>query len=204
MPQKKFFRQRAHCNPLAHNGTFDYPRTPEDFDWGGHYPSFINDGEREEEKGDDVGRLEDASSHGKKRSADGSVKLDHAVNITKDGVEYHSRGGEVEEEKDGYKRVEMMDIGCGYGGLTVSLAPLFPSTLILAVEIRDKVTKYVHQRILHLREANPGQYGNISVMRGNTMQHLVHYIAKGQLTKIFICFPDPHFKKKNHRRRIVR
>ena len=35
------------------------------------------------------------------------------------------------------------------------------------------------------------------------MKHLMHFIYKGQLSKIFICFPDPHFKKKNHRRRIV-
>jgi tRNA (guanine-N7-)-methyltransferase len=35
------------------------------------------------------------------------------------------------------------------------------------------------------------------------MRYLPHYIGKGQLKKLFICFPDPHFKAKNHRRRIV-
>ena len=27
--------------------------------------------------------------------------------------------------------------------------------------------------------------------------------AKGQLDKLFFCFPDPHFKRKNHRKRII-
>ncbi len=30
-----------------------------------------------------------------------------------------------------------------------------------------------------------------------------HYFHKGQLKKLFFLFPDPHFKAKNHRRRIV-
>ena len=40
-------------------------------------------------------------------------------------------------------------------------------------------------------------------MRTNCMKYLPNYFEKGQLQKIFICFPDPHFKAKNHRRRIV-
>jgi tRNA (guanine-N7-)-methyltransferase len=35
------------------------------------------------------------------------------------------------------------------------------------------------------------------------MKYLPNFFVKGQLEKIFICFPDPHFKAKNHRRRIV-
>ena len=29
------------------------------------------------------------------------------------------------------KRVEVLDVGCGFGGLIMALAPLFPDTLIL-------------------------------------------------------------------------
>jgi tRNA (guanine-N7-)-methyltransferase len=35
------------------------------------------------------------------------------------------------------------------------------------------------------------------------MRYLPNHFNKGQLEKIFICFPDPHFKAKNHRRRII-
>ena len=50
----------------------------------------------------------------------------------------------------------------------------------------------------------PGHsYANCAVLRSNTMKNLVNYMQPGSLDKIFICFPDPHFKAKNHRRRIV-
>jgi tRNA (guanine-N7-)-methyltransferase len=48
------------------------------------------------------------------------------------------------------------------------------------------------------------QYGNITVLRTNAMKYLPNYFEKGQLEKMFFLFPDPHFKEKNHRRRIIR
>jgi hypothetical protein len=41
MPQKKFFRSRAHCNPLSHNDAFDYPVDPSQYDWSPMYPELI-------------------------------------------------------------------------------------------------------------------------------------------------------------------
>lgn len=90
-----------------------------------------------------------------------------------------------------------------------------------------KVAEYVRLRIQDLREKHPGQvgyqclcvsyrlsltqltlaslfqYGNASVLQTNAMKYLPNYFEKGQLKKIFFCFPDPHFKAKNHRRRII-
>src|SRR5688500_15506732 len=39
--------------------------------------------------------------------------------------------------------VEVADIGCGFGGLLVALAPTMPETLILGLEIRVSVTQFV-------------------------------------------------------------
>jgi hypothetical protein len=40
MPKKKFYRSRAHCNPLSHNDTFEYPMDPSHMNWSDtHYPS---------------------------------------------------------------------------------------------------------------------------------------------------------------------
>ena len=39
--------------------------------------------------------------------------------------------------------------------------------------------------------------------RTNCMRYLPNFFVKGQIDKMFFCFPDPHFKTKNHRRRIV-
>lgn len=82
VPKKKFFRSRAHCNPLSHNDSFAYPRSPEDFLWQDLYPGIA----------------------------------------TEDRV------------------VRFLDMGMGFGGLTVKLAELFPQSLVLGMEIRAKVT----------------------------------------------------------------
>ncbi|KAJ4966407.1 hypothetical protein NE237_018256 [Protea cynaroides] len=101
------------------------------------------------------------------------------------------------------KKIQFADIGCGFGGLLVNLATLFPETLMIGMELRDKVTEYVRERILALRKANLGQYQNISVVRTNSMKYIPNFFEKGQLSKMFFLFPDPHFKEKNHRRRVI-
>jgi tRNA (guanine-N7-)-methyltransferase len=145
MPQKKFYRQRAHCNPLSHNNAFEYPRNPGVMDWSEFYP-----------------------------------------------------GDEAQAQAP-----TVLDIGCGFGGLTLALATLLPEERILGMEIRAKVTEYVRLRIVASRKDHPGQYENASVMRTNSMKYLPHYFPKASLNKLFFCFPDPHFKRKNFPRRIV-
>jgi len=99
--------------------------------------------------------------------------------------------------------VRFADIGCGFGGLLIRLSPLYPDTLMVGMELRSKVSEYVKERIASLRLEHPGQYGNVSCVRTNAMKYLPHYFRKGQLTKMFFLFPDPHFKTANHRRRII-
>ncbi|XP_058780651.1 tRNA (guanine-N(7)-)-methyltransferase-like [Vicia villosa] len=106
-------------------------------------------------------------------------------------------------QADSSKKIKFADIGCGFGGLLISLSTLFPETLMIGMELRDKVSEYVKERILSLRVANPGQYQNISVVRTNSMKYIPNHFEKAQLSKMFFLFPDPHFKEKNHRRRVI-
>jgi len=101
--------------------------------------------------------------------------------------------------------VEVADIGCGFGGLLVALAPKLPNSLLLGMEIRTQVTEYVQERIKALRAQNQeeGLYQNASCLRANTMKFLPNFFKKHQLSKIFLCFPDPHFKARKHKARIV-
>jgi len=144
-PQKKFYRQRAHCNPLSHNDSFDYPIRPDLMDW----------------------------------------TIDHYPEMSKGTVP------------------TVLDIGCGFGGLTMALAPLLPNSVILGMEIRAKVTEYVRLRIVAARGEHLGKYQNCSVLRTNSMKFLPNYFQKASIEKLFFCFPDPHFKRKNHPRRII-
>ena len=165
MPQKKFYRSRAHCNPLSHNDTFLYPPNPNEMNWlVDHYPN-----------------LKFSSS---------CSKLAPTPNV--------------------------LDVGCGFGGLTIALSTLLPDKIILGMEIRAKVTEYVRLRIVALRQEyqksgknnntdkfRRGPFQNCSVLRSNTMKHMPNFFHKSSIEKIFFCFPDPHFKKKNHSRRII-
>ncbi|KAG7194616.1 tRNA (guanine-N(7)-)-methyltransferase (tRNA(m7G46)-methyltransferase) [Scheffersomyces spartinae] len=114
--------------------------------------------------------------------------------------------GFYDKERDEMtSQVEIADIGCGYGGLMIKLAPEFPQQLILGMEIRVQVTQYVEDRIIALREQNQhtNGYQNISVLRGNAMKFIPNFFHKGQLQKMFFCFPDPHFKQRKHKARII-
>ncbi|KAK0146013.1 tRNA (guanine-N(7)-)-methyltransferase [Merluccius polli] len=150
MPQKRYYRQRAHSNPMADH-TFEYPVCPDKMDWSQLYPHFF--------PGCQVGR--------------------------------------------GTAQVEFADVGCGYGGLLVELSPLFPDKLILGLEIRVKVSDYVQDRIRSLRASEQGGYQNVACLRSNAMKYLPNFFAKGQLSKMFFLFPDPHFKKTKHKWRII-
>lgn len=117
--------------------------------------------------------------------------------------------------------VRIADIGCGFGGLLFSLSPLFPTLPILGMEIRTSVTEYVAEKIRTLRAQSSASssgtptttgkvggevvpnYNNISVIRANSMKFLPNFFRKGQLDAIFLCFPDPHFKARKHKARIV-
>lgn len=75
------------------------------------------------------------------------------------------------------------------------------------MEIRTSVTEYVQTKVKALRvqnaETQPMAYQNVACLRANTMKFLPNFFERGQLSKIFLCFPDPHFKARKHKARIV-
>jgi len=148
LPQKRYYRQRAHSNPFSdHN--LEYPARPEDMDWSSLYEPV-------------------------------------------DGVE------------PGPPTVA--DIGCGFGGLLIGLSKELPRERILGMEIRVQVTQYVEDRIRALRVQERAQmpgYRNVAVLRGNAMKFMPNFFGRAQLKKIFFCFPDPHFKARKHKARII-
>ena len=151
-PQKKYFRQRAHSNPLADH-SFLYPVRPSSMNWHPFYQVYFKE----------------------------------------DGLSV-----------DDLHKVEIVDIGCGYGGMLIALSPLFPESLILGMEIRVKVSAYVCQRIQALRDQHKNeQYQNVAVIRSNAMKYMTNFFEKGQLKKLFFLFPDPHFKKSKNKWRII-
>ncbi|KAF2153076.1 putative methyltransferase [Myriangium duriaei CBS 260.36] len=194
LPKKKFYRQRAHANPFSDH-QLSYPASPDLMDWATHYPAFAED---------------------KPQPENG-----HSNNVQDTATAL--------PQKSLSKQVEIADIGCGFGGLLFALAPHMPETLLLGMEIRTSVTEYVAEKIRAMRNRSalpeppkdvaseaatseaeapppanvPGSYQNISVIRANTMKFLPNFFRKAQLRAIFLCFPDPHFKARKHKARIV-
>ncbi|PFH50703.1 hypothetical protein AMATHDRAFT_47630 [Amanita thiersii Skay4041] len=110
------------------------------------------------------------------------------------------------------KKPEFADIGCGFGGLLISLAPLYPHILMLGLEIRVQVSEYVSDRLAALRveaatsqqaDSRSAHYKNVSVVRANAMKFLPNYFSKHSLSALFFLFPDPHFKSRKHKARII-
>lgn len=73
------------------------------------------------------------------------------------------------------------------------------------MEIRNSVTEYVQEKIkaMRVQQAASQAFQNIACIRANTMKFLPNFFEKAQLEKIFLCFPDPHFKARKHKARIV-
>ena len=105
-------------------------------------------------------------------------------------------------------------------GTYIQIPPIDPHLtddpqILIGLEIRSQVTQYVSDRILALRasssSSNPAStklqlssnYQNISVLRANTMKFLPNFFSRSQLSHLFFCFPDPHFKTRKHKARIV-
>lgn len=150
LPQKRYYRQRAHVNPIADHD-LKHPLSPDETDWSQYYK-----------------------------------------------INKHDANSDID-----YK-IRCLDVGCGFGGLLISLADqLPPGDLALGMEIRTKVSEYVQKRIVALRSQKPGSYDNIWCIRTNAMRFIPNYIHKGQLNKMFFLFPDPHFKKTKHKWRII-
>lgn len=90
---------------------------------------------------------------------------------------------------------EYVDIGCGYGKFLTQVAKIKPEINILGMEIREKVVEYV--KIIS------SDLPNCDVVKTNGLIFLVNFFKSSSLSKIFILFPDPHFKKRKQKGRMV-
>ncbi|KAH7658945.1 tRNA (guanine-N-7) methyltransferase Trmb type protein [Dioscorea alata] len=94
----------------------------------------------------------------------------------------------------------MVDIGCGSGRFLIWLAKHFPeSRNYLGLEIRNKL---VQRSQFWVKELG---LKNIHFMFANATISFEHLVPAypGPLTLVSILCPDPHFKKRHHKRRVV-
>jgi tRNA (guanine-N7-)-methyltransferase len=95
----------------------------------------------------------------------------------------------------------IIDIGCAKGGWPLSYAKAFPNTNILGLEIRRPCVEY------SLRRKAFWQLTNVHFLSLNANVDLDRIFSDIRKTSdvdmVLIQFPDPHFKAKHKKRRVV-
>lgn len=201
-PCKKYYRQRAHCNPLS-DSYLNYPLNTNYVDWELLYPQFLNNHNQFNCNGN---KIEESNRQKENKDPQNTENNDNNNNNKTIYLNTNIHPMSYDKlicNKSILQQIEILDIGCGFGGLLFALSKPFKDKLILGMEIRDKVTNYVGEKIHTYRKNYYPYYNNIAIIRTNAIKFLPNYIRKKQIEKIFFCFPDPQFKRHNWRRRII-
>lgn len=93
-----------------------------------------------------------------------------------------------------------LDIGCGRGRFLLNLAQQNPEVNYLGIEIRRQLVDLANQERDKLGLTNLHYlFGNMN----SSAKILLESLPKNKLKTISIQFPDPWFKKKHNKRRVV-
>jgi tRNA (guanine-N7-)-methyltransferase len=93
-----------------------------------------------------------------------------------------------------------LDIGCARGRFLLAMAQQYPDWNYLGLEIRQSLVDEANQCRDHLGLGNLYYlFCNVNVSVGELLQSL----PAGCLHRVSIQFPDPWFKKKHHKRRVL-
>jgi len=91
----------------------------------------------------------------------------------------------------------VLEIGCGSGTSTLTMAEDEPGIDVIAVEIYRRGLAQL------LCAIDREQVRNIRLIRGNALDVLQRLIAPGSLSGVRVFFPDPWPKARHHKRRLL-
>ena len=89
-----------------------------------------------------------------------------------------------------------LEIGCAHGEFIINLAKKRPRDRFIGFEIRKPLARKI-QSIIKKEKIQ-----NLSVFYGSSNKHILEFPDRS-ISNIFIFFPDPWFKNKHHKRRII-
>ncbi len=93
-----------------------------------------------------------------------------------------------------------LDIGCGRGRFLLEMAALDPHWNFLGLEIREPL---VEQALDWRDQAGFKNLHYLFCNVSNSLRPLLASIPAQTLSRVTIQFPDPWFKRKHHKRRVV-
>ena len=104
--------------------------------------------------------------------------------------------------KDIFKKPEQpldLEIGFGRGQFLRHWAKKYLNRNIIGIEIRKNITELLQKRLSNTQLAS-----NTHIIHGSGERLLEDSLPDHCLDTIFIFHPDPWFKKKHHKRRLIR
>jgi tRNA (guanine-N7-)-methyltransferase len=90
-----------------------------------------------------------------------------------------------------------LEIGCGHGGYALAFGRLRPGRALVGIEQRKKFAELVGQK------AAERGLANVLILRGDARLLAPRLFAAGSLAAIHVHFPDPWWKRRHVRRRLV-
>lgn len=93
-----------------------------------------------------------------------------------------------------------LDIGCGKGRFLLEMAQQLPEWNFLGLEIREPL---VDQANSWRQEAGLGNLFYLFCNANNSLRPILDSLPNGVLRQVTIQFPDPWFKRKHQKRRVV-
>ena len=90
----------------------------------------------------------------------------------------------------------IIELGCGKGEYTVGLAQMFPENNYIGID--RKGARTWRGAKISLQE----QIKNVAFIRGQ-VQHIEHYFDVGEVSQIWITFPDPQLQSPRIRKRFT-
>jgi tRNA (guanine-N7-)-methyltransferase len=99
-----------------------------------------------------------------------------------------------------FSRPLHLDIGCAEGKFDLQMAQVEPNWNFLALEIREPLAIQANQ---WRDEADLKNLHFFFCNANNTLKWLLESLPAGILQRVSIQFPDPWFKRKHHKRRVV-
>ncbi len=90
-----------------------------------------------------------------------------------------------------------LEIGFGRGQFILDYGAAAPDRLIIGVEVRKNITKEVQERL------NKLMLTNVHLIHGHGQILLEDSFEKPVIENCFVFHPDPWFKKRHHKRRVI-
>ena len=100
-------------------------------------------------------------------------------------------------ERDFGGRALELEIGSGHGGYALAFAPRHPERVLVAVEQRRKFAADLAEK------ARRRSLANLVVLNGDARILAPRLFPEGALAAVHVHFPDPWWKRRHVRRRLV-